>query len=259
MITLENIWQHYGVRPVLKNISMEIRSGELVAILGPNGMGKSTLMGVMAGVLSPQKGFVEIDGKRRRTTTKNELAIRKKVVCVPDHPWLPTNRTGREFILGLARLYDIDEERLMHHSEQLLELFDLKNQADWHIGSYSNGQQHKVALCGALLCETPVILLDEAFSGGLDPAGILALKSLLRHRVEQKNATVVITTPVAELVEEISDRIAIVQDGTMLAFDSAAALREQAGGSKSLADALQHIMSPDTNNKLEQYLQENRP
>ena len=76
VIELQDVTQHYGVKPVLRSISLRIERGELVVILGPNGMGKSTLLGVMAGVLSPQHGSVRIDGMNRRGSVEEELAIR---------------------------------------------------------------------------------------------------------------------------------------------------------------------------------------
>lgn len=125
MIELLDVTQHYGVRPVLRGISLRIERGEVVAILGPNGMGKSTLLGVMAGVLSPQRGSVTVDGRLRRGSEADELAIRKMTVYLPDQPWLPANRTGREFLLAVGRLYEVEEERLIDHAQQLLELFEL--------------------------------------------------------------------------------------------------------------------------------------
>ena len=83
MIELIDVTQHYGVRPVLRGINLRIERGEVVVILGPNGMGKSTLLGVMAGVLSPQQGSVLIDGLRRRGSEEEELAIRKMTVYLP--------------------------------------------------------------------------------------------------------------------------------------------------------------------------------
>ena len=79
MIRIVNLTQHYGVRPVLKDVSLDIPTGELVTILGPNGMGKSTLLSAMAGLLAPQEGYVEFDGVRRRSSPEGELAIRRKV------------------------------------------------------------------------------------------------------------------------------------------------------------------------------------
>lgn len=253
MIQVVDVVQHYGVRPVLRQVSLEVRSGELVVILGANGMGKTTLLGVMAGVLDPQEGYVEIDGLRRRRSAEDELSIRKRVVYLPDHPWLPSNRTGREYLLGVGRLYEIPDRRLMDHVERLLALFDLVREADWPIRSYSNGQQKKVAICSALATEAPVMLLDEPFSGGLDPAGILALKRLLRRRVQETGSTVVMTTPVPELVEELADRIAILSEGRIVAYDTADGLRRQTNSSGPLSDVLERLIHPQTLEKLDRY------
>jgi ABC-type multidrug transport system ATPase subunit len=172
VIELHGVTQHYGVRPVLREISLRIERGEVVAILGPNGMGKTTLLGVMAGVRSPQHGFVVIDGLRRRASEEDELAIPKMSVYLPDQRWQPADRTGGEFLLAVGHLYDVEEERLMAHVDQLLHLFDLTEKGDSPIRSLSAGQKKKVALCSALVPEVPILLLDEPFSGGLDPAGI---------------------------------------------------------------------------------------
>jgi len=256
MINVVNVTQHYSVRPVLRQVNLEVKRGELVAVLGPNGMGKSTLLSVIAGVLSPQKGHVEIDSYRRRGSIDDELEIRKRVCYVPDHPWLPANRTGREFMLGIGALYDVDCDRLMQNTDRLLELFDLNEQGDWPIKNYSNGQKHKIALCTALVCETPVLILDEAFSGGLDPAGILALKKILVHRTREQGAAVIIATPIPELVEEVADRIAVLSEGRIAAYDSLDGLREQTGSSGPLSDVLQKLIHPQTLGRLERYFEE---
>ncbi|MEX1233136.1 MAG: ABC transporter ATP-binding protein [Planctomycetaceae bacterium] len=255
MITISNLTQRYGVKPVLRDVNLTINRGELVAILGPNGMGKTTLLSCMAGVLSPQKGYVEIDGFRRRGSVDDEMAIRERVIYVTDHPWLPVNRTGREFIYGVGQLYDVDDESLFEHTERLLDLFDLSAQADQTIKSYSNGQKHKIALCAALVCETPVLLLDEVFSGGLDPAGILAMKRLLRHLVEKKGCTVVVTSPVPELVEEVADRIIILRDGHVIAFDTLDGLRKLTECPGPLSEVLQKLIHPQVLDKLERYFE----
>jgi ABC-type multidrug transport system ATPase subunit len=143
MISVVDVTQHYGIRPVLRHINLLIPDGSLAAVIGPNGMGKSTLLGVIAGVLTPQHGHVEIEGLRRKSSIEAELEIRRKVVYLPDRPWLPKNRTGREFLLGVGRLYDIPVERLIDHAERLLQLFELDKLGDSPIRTYSAGQQKK--------------------------------------------------------------------------------------------------------------------
>jgi ABC-2 type transport system ATP-binding protein len=256
MIDLLNVTQHYGVRPVLKNINLHIDRGELVVIVGPNGMGKSTLLGVMGGVLQPQHGQALIDGKRRRQSIEEEIAIRKTAVFLPDRPWLPALRTGREFLLSVARLYDVAEDRLLEHVERLLHLFDLAQQADSPIRSYSAGQQKKIALSSALVTDVPVLLLDEPFSGGLDPAGILALKRVLQWRVRRHNNTIVLTSPVPEIAEEIADRIIILREGEVLAFDTMNGLRGLAGKGHTLGEILESLIYPETLEKLRDYLED---
>ncbi len=256
MIVLDDVSHHYGVRPVLRGVNLRVECGELVVVLGPNGMGKSTLLGVMGGAMAPRRGTVEIDGLRRRGSVEEELEIRRRAVYLPDKPWLPANRTGREFLLGVGRLYDIDDDRLMEHVDRLLGLFELTEKADSPIRGYSAGQQKKVAVASALVTEAPVLLLDEPFSGGLDPSGLLALKKVLRRLVTRHRATIVLTSPVPELIEEIADRVAILKDGQILAFDTIEGLRRQTGTRGTLGEVLEGLVYPETMRNLERYFED---
>jgi len=259
MIRVENVTHHYGIRPVLKNINLEIATGELVVVVGPNGMGKTTLLGVLAGVLWPHTGHVEFDGVRRRQSVQTERELRRRIVYLPDHSWLPKSRTGREFILAVGRLYGVDDLRLFDHADRLLQLFDLTEQGDQPIYSYSAGQLKKISLCSALITEAPYLLLDEPFSGGLDPSGILALKRVLQRLAADQNVTVVMTTPVPELVEELAHRIAIIRDGELAAFDTADGLRRLTGGDGSLAEVLQRLLNPQTLENIDHYFERDQP
>jgi ABC-type multidrug transport system ATPase subunit len=255
MIELLDVTQHYGVRPVLKDVNLAIDSGQLIAIIGPNGMGKSTLLSAMAGVLAPQKGKVKINGRLRRASEEDELEIRRQVVYLPDQPWLPKNRTGREFLLAVGRLYDIDDDRLLDHVERLLRLFELTRHGDQPIRSYSAGQKKKIALAGALVTEAPILLLDEPFSGGLDPSGILALKRVLERLARRQDATIVITAPVPELVEDLAHRIVILHDGRIAAFDSLEGLRRMTQCDGPLAEVLERLIFPETLKNLKHYFE----
>ncbi len=196
---------------------------------------------------------------RRRSSPDNELAIRKKVVYLPDHPWLPVLRTGREFLLSVGRLWCSDVDRVMDHVGRLLDLFELSAHGDSPIRSYSNGQQKKIAICAALVTEAPVMLLDEPFSGGLDPAGILALKRVLQRLASSHEYTVVLTSPIADLVESLAHRVAIVKDGEIAAFDTPDNLRRATGKFGPLEDVLETLMYPDTSQSLSRYFEGRRP
>lgn len=256
MIELTDVTQHYGVRPVLKNINLTIQTGQLVAIIGPNGMGKSTLLSVIAGVLSPQRGTVSIDGRLRKSTVEEELWIRRHAVFLPDKPWLPKNRTGREFLIGVGRLYSIDDGELLDHVDRLLRVFELEREGDWPIRSYSAGQQKKIALSSALITRVPILLLDEPFSGGLDPSGILALKRILRHLVDRTGATVVMTTPVPELLEELADSIVILRQGEIVAHETADGLRRLVQCNGMLDEVIARLIHPRTLDNLARYFEE---
>lgn len=255
MIQLTDVTQHYGVRPVLKRINLTIQAGQVVAIIGPNGMGKSTLLSVMAGVLSPQRGSVYIDGQLRKGTVESELAIRRRSVYLPDKPWLPKDRTGREFLIGVGQLYSIDDTDLLEHVDRLLNVFELEREGDWPIRSYSAGQQKKIALSSALITRAPLMLLDEPFSGGLDPSGILALKRIFRHLVDRQGGTVVMTTPVPEILEELADSIVVLRNGEIVAHDTAEGLRRMVQTSGMLDEVIARLIHPKTLDNLARYFE----
>ena len=174
MIEVVGLTQHYGIRPVLRNINLRVHPGELVAVIGPNGMGKTTLLAAIAGVHTPQKGYVAINGRKRRSSPQAELEIRAKTAWLPADPFLPGTMTPREFWISVGKLYAVDDDRLFTHVERLAALFELEGLIDAAIRSGSAGQQKKVALSAALVTDAPLLLLDEPFAGGLDPAGIVA-------------------------------------------------------------------------------------
>ncbi len=253
MITISRVSHHYGLRPVLRDINLEVRKGELVAIMGPNGVGKSTLLNIIAGLLAPAKGHVEIDGLRRRSTEQAELAIRRQMVFLSDHPWLPEFMTGREWLLAVGQLYDVDPDRLIDHIARLLAVFQLKEQGDAPIRTYSNGQKKKIALCAALVPDTPVLILDEPFTGGLDPAAILALGRVLRHLSDRLQVTIVMASQIPETVEQLAHRIVVLNQTTIVACDTLEALRARTGGG-SLPEVFEKLVNPQTLKDIEDYI-----
>ncbi len=240
---------------MLRHVNLHVRPGELVGLMGPNGMGKSTLLRIAAGMLWPLSGHVEVGGRRRRQTPEDELAIRRTVAYLPDHPWLPRRATGREFLVAVGQIYEVPNERLFDHVERLFDLFDLSDQADMPIRSYSNGQRKKIAICSVLVSEAPVLILDEPFAGGLDPAGILALKHLLKRLAARTDVTVLMATPVPELVEQVAHRIAVLVDGELVACDTPVALRRKTRCDGPLQDVLGEMIHPDTAASVDRYFE----
>lgn len=257
MIKVADVSHHYGVRPVLSHINLEIPIGGLVVIMGPNGVGKSTLLGIIAGLLAPAKGDVEIDGLRRRSTEETELQIRKQVAFLSDHPWLPEFMTVREWLLANGQLYDVDQDQLMDHIGRLLKLFQLADKGDSPIRTCSNGQKKKVAICGALVTEAPVLILDEPFTGGLDSSAILALRRVLKHLATRGEATIVMASQVPEIVEELSGKIAVLSGARIIAYDTMDGLRKQTGCTGALPEVFEKIVNPQTLEQVESYF--NRP
>lgn len=256
MIALNNISQYYGAKAVLKQIDLEIDWGGVVVIIGPNGIGKSTLLRVMAGILSPQLGTVTIDNLRRRSSLENELAIRQKVFFLPDESWMPARRTPIEWLFDVGQIWNVPVVRLADHIDLLLDLFDLTNQAQTHIGSLSTGQKKKVSICSALVSEARWMLLDEPFSGGLDSAGIFALCSILNEFKSNTHSTssVIITTPVAELIAQFSDRVIVLRDGRIAIDGSLAELRQGFAEAEPLSHVLEQRVRPDADRAISRYL-----
>ncbi len=259
MIKIADVSHHYGLRPVLSHINLEIPDGNLVAVMGPNGVGKSTLLGVIAGLISPAKGHVEINGLRRRASEEVELKIRQQVVYLPDHPWLPEFLTAREWLLAIGQLYDIEAERLMDHISRLLDLFDLADKGDSPIRTCSNGQKKKIAICGALVAEAPVLVLDEPFTGGLDPSAILALQRVLQHLASRPDMTIVMASQIPEMLELMAHRIVIISGARVVAYDTLEGLRAKTGCPGSLPEIFEKIVHPQTLDHIEKYFSRPTP
>jgi len=218
-------------------------------------MGKTTLLSVMAGVLTPQRGTVEINGLVRRSSVEAELAIRRQAVFLPDRPWLPKHRTGREFLLAVGALYGIEPERLFDHIERLFYLFDLTKEGDWPIRSYSGGQQKKLALAAVLVTEAPILILDEPFGGGIDPAGITASKHVLRRLADEYDHCIVLSAPAPELIEDLADWFVVLRDGEVVAHDTLEGLRRETGQRGTLTEVLAPLISPETFEKIDYYFE----
>lgn len=255
MIEVRDLKQHYGIRPILKRVNLHIERGELVGLMGPNGVGKSTLLAALAGVLTPQEGSITIGGYVRKSSPEDELSIRKMTYYMPTEAWLPMDRTLRELLIAVGGIYGANDEHLFGHVDKLARVFSMTEQLDSNISSYSTGQTKKAAICAALVSEAPVMLLDEPFSGGLDPSAILALRRILQELGRREDVTIVMATPVPELVESLADRIAILCDGEIAAFGSVEELKQVVGTDGDLAEVLERFIDPHTLEHINEYFE----
>ena len=255
MISVENVGHHFGVRPVLQDVCFSVPQWKTLAIIGPNGTGKTTLLNIVAGLFASEAGTVSIGGHTRRSTLEEELAVRQQTFFLPAELWFPKGVTVRQYLLSVGELWGRDPLRLFEHADRLLKLFQLEELSNGEISAGSTGQQKKVALCSALIAETPVLLLDEPFSGGLDPAGLTAMKQVLKHLTNRDDRTVVISSPVPELVEEVADDVLILKDGLVLRHASVSDIKAESECS-TLAEALSQLVFPETAADLAAYFQQ---
>jgi ABC-2 type transport system ATP-binding protein len=232
MIRLTNLTKKYGKFTAVDGINLEIRRGELFGFLGPNGAGKTTTMRMIAGILRPTSGRIEIAGDDVAT---DPLKAKSRLGFIPDRPFVYDKLTGAEFLRFVAALYGQDGEAVERRMEELLDLFELMPWKDELVESYSHGMRQKLIISSALLHRPEVIVVDEPMVG-LDPKGQKFLKDLFRAFVE-RGGTVLMSTHTLDTVEEMCDRIGIISAGRILACGNMAEVRQQtAGGDAKLEE-----------------------
>jgi ABC-2 type transport system ATP-binding protein len=222
LIALTKVFK--GLKAV-DNINLKVRKGVVYGFLGPNGAGKTTTIKMMAGVLMPTKGEIKINGME---ISKRPSEVKGCTGFIPDRPFLYEKLTGMEFLRFLAGLYNLDHlSSLNARLEELLELFDLSHWADELIESYSHGMKQRLVMCGALLHDPVVLIVDEPMVG-LDPKGARLVKDIFRD-LAQEGKTVFISTHSLDIAQEVCQEVAIIQEGRIIATGSPKALREKAG------------------------------
>lgn len=232
MIRLTNLTKRYGKFTAVDGIDLEIRRGELFGFLGPNGAGKTTTMRMIAGILQPTSGKIEIAGN---DVALDPLKAKSRLGFIPDRPFVYDKLTGAEFLRFVAALYGQDGEPIERRMDELLDLFELTSWKDELVESYSHGMRQKLIISSALLHRPEAIVVDEPMVG-LDPKGQKFLKDLFRAFVE-RGGTVLMSTHTLDMVEEMCDRIGIISGGKILACGTMAEVRQQtAGGDAKLEE-----------------------
>ena len=222
MITLTGLTKRYGRFTAVDGIDLTVLKGELFGFLGPNGAGKTTTFRMIAGIILPTAGRIQIGGV---DLLRQPLLAKRRLGYIPDRPFVYDKITGVEFLRFVAALYDAQDASLERRIDELLELFELTPWKHELTESYSHGMRQKLIIASALVHRPEVIVVDEPMVG-LDPKGARLLKDLFRQYVK-KGGTILMSTHTLEVAEGMCDRIAIMQGGRILAHGTMAELREQ--------------------------------
>ncbi|MDT2752588.1 ABC transporter ATP-binding protein [Enterococcus thailandicus] len=220
-LTIEHVTGGYGHLPVLKDISFEVHSGEMVGLIGLNGAGKSTTIKHIIGLLEATKGKIEIDDLTLKSDSEN---YRKQIGYIPETPSLYEELTLREHIEVTAIAYDIPLEVALKRAEKLLETFRLEKRLDWFPANFSKGMKQKVMILCAFLIEPSLYIIDEPFLG-LDPLAINALLELMVE-MKQSGSAILMSTHILATAEKYCDRFIVLHNGEVRAQGTLQELRE---------------------------------
>jgi len=232
VITLTDLTKRYGSFTAVDGIQLSVPKGTLFGFLGPNGAGKTTTFRMIAGIIVPTAGRIEIGGVDLR---REPLVAKRRLGYIPDRPFVYDKITGAEFLRFVAALYNAEDASLERRIDELLDIFELTPWKHELTESYSHGMRQKLIIASALVHRPEVIVVDEPMVG-LDPKGARLLKDLFRQYVN-RGGTVLMSTHTLEVAESMCDRIAIMQTGRILARGTMDELREQtASGDASLED-----------------------
>jgi len=212
MIQIQNLSKSYikGKKSV-DNLNLEIKDGEIFGFLGPNGAGKTTTIKMMTGILNPDEGDVLVDGK---SIQKEPLEAKRNFGFVPDSPDMFLKLKGIEYLNFLADIYEISEKDRKERIETLTKKFEIYENLNSEIQSYSHGMRQKIVICGVLLNNPKNWILDEPMTG-LDPKSSFDLKEMMRQHV-QKGNSVFFSTHVLEVAEKLCDRVGIINKGKLV-------------------------------------------
>jgi len=241
-IVVENITKLYGKQKALDNVSFEIKTGEIVGFIGPNGAGKSTMMKIITGFIPPTSGKVEVNGS---DILEKSLQVKKDIGYLPESNPLYQEMYIKEYLYFVAKLYKL-RKNSGARIEEMIERTGLASEQKKKIGQLSKGYRQRVGLAQALIHDPGVLILDEATSG-LDPNQIIEIRNLISDLGKEK--TVLLSTHIMQEVEAICDRVIIINEGLIVADDSAKSI--QAGAHTEFLTIIVEFNSKIESQKIE--------
>jgi len=207
-------------KPVLREVTLSVRRGEVYGFLGPNGAGKTTSMKCLLGLLTPDQGTLEIFGR-----PGTEPSARAKLGYLPEHPYFYPHLTGRELIDYFGRLFGIPAAERRRRTDELLDRVDMADKADLPLRQFSKGMMQRIGLAQALINDPELVILDEPMSG-LDPIGRREMKDIILS-LRDSGATVFFSSHILADAEALCDRVGLLFNGRILRESSVEDLLEE--------------------------------
>jgi len=216
VIHTEKLSKHYGTRGEIKaldGLDLEVYEGETFGLLGPNGAGKTTTVRLLSCIIKPTGGTATVNGY---DILKDETKVKSITGMLAESPGLYEKLSAYEFLEFIGALYEVPANVLKERIDDLLKLFGLDDRRDDLLEGYSRGMKQKVLIAAALVHDPSILFLDEPTSG-LDPRAALMVKDLIKKLAETAGKTIFICSHILPIVEELCDRIGIIDQGKLIA------------------------------------------
>jgi ABC-2 type transport system ATP-binding protein len=239
MIEIKGCTKKYGELVAVDNLSLSVEKSGIFGLLGPNGAGKSTTIKMLVGLIRPDSGIIKISGY---DMSRDPVSAKQVLAYVPEKGYVFEKLTAWEYLTFIAGLYHIDEDPFQKNALEYLKVFGLYEWKDEIIGNFSMGMKQRLLLTSAFMRNPKVIILDEPHNG-LDPKGVRLLKDVL-FKIRNEGATIVLSTHIIAIAEQICDRIAIINKGSVIAQGTNEDLRNYAqAADKTLEDIFLRLTS----------------
>ncbi|MEU8889407.1 ATP-binding cassette domain-containing protein [Streptomyces sp. NPDC048442] len=226
-IVVEGLRKKYGDKQALDGLDLTVRRGTVQAVLGPNGAGKTTAVRIMATLLRPEEGRVEVAGIDVRTRA---VDVRSRIGLLGQHAAVDEELSGRQNLEMFGRLYHLGARRAGTKADELLERFGLTDTGKKAVKQYSGGMRRRLDLAASLIPEPQVLFLDEPTTG-LDPRGRTEVWNAVRSMVGD-GTTVLLTTQYLEEADQLADQISVINHGKVIAEGTADELKSKTGGDR---------------------------
>lgn len=212
MLSIKNFTKTYpGGKVAVKDLSLDVNKGDLVAFIGHNGAGKTTTIKAIVGIMPIEEGDILIDGL---SVKSNSLECKKMIAYVPDNPDLYESLTGLQYLNLICDIYKISKEKRKEKIVTLSIQFGIYDALNNFISTYSHGMKQKIALIAALAHDPKLLILDEPFVG-LDPLAAYTVKNIMRDFCENGGA-IFFSTHILEVAEKLCNKIAIIKEGKLV-------------------------------------------